>query len=46
LADRGEIAVGKRADLVCVDFAGDYPQAGQCWVNGRLVYLASYGGNS
>lgn len=46
LADRGEIAVGKRADLVCVDFVGDYPQVGQAWVNGRLVYSASYAGNS
>ncbi|PKM13001.1 MAG: alpha-D-ribose 1-methylphosphonate 5-triphosphate diphosphatase [Gammaproteobacteria bacterium HGW-Gammaproteobacteria-3] len=46
LADRGEIAVGKRADLVCVDFVGDYPQVGQAWVNGRLVYTVSYAGNS
>lgn len=46
LADRGEIAVGKRADLVCVDFVGDYPQVGQAWVNGRLVYTASYAGNN
>lgn len=46
LADRGEIAVGKRADLVCVDFVGDYPQVGQTWVNGRLVYQASYAGSN
>ncbi|MDZ4152665.1 amidohydrolase family protein, partial [Methylicorpusculum sp.] len=45
LADRGEIALGKRADLICVDFVGDYPQVGQAWVNGRLVYNASYIGS-
>ncbi len=46
LDDRGEIAVGKRADLIGVDFVGDYPQVGHAWVNGRLVYNASYAGNS
>jgi len=44
LSDRGEIAVGKRADLVCVDFSGAYPQARQTWVNGQPVYQALYGG--
>ncbi|MDP3331096.1 MAG: alpha-D-ribose 1-methylphosphonate 5-triphosphate diphosphatase [Methylococcaceae bacterium] len=44
MADRGEIAVGKRADLVCVDFLGAYPQARQTWVNGQAVYQALYGG--
>ncbi len=44
LADRGEIAVGKRADLICVDFAGAYPHARQTWVNGQPVYQAMYGG--
>ncbi|MDP2391958.1 MAG: alpha-D-ribose 1-methylphosphonate 5-triphosphate diphosphatase [Methylococcaceae bacterium] len=44
LADRGEIAVGKRADLVCVDFVEAYPQTRQTWVNGQPVYQALYGG--
>jgi len=44
LTDRGEIAVGKRADLVCVDFVETYPQARQTWVNGQPVYQALYGG--
>ncbi|MDO9046931.1 MAG: alpha-D-ribose 1-methylphosphonate 5-triphosphate diphosphatase [Methylobacter sp.] len=44
LSDRGEIAVGKRADLICVDFTGDYPQVRQTWVNGQPVYQALYGG--
>lgn len=44
LADRGEIAVGKRADLVCVDFVDAYPQTRQTWVNGQPVYQALYGG--
>ncbi len=44
LNDRGEIAIGKRADLVCVDFSGAYPQARQTWVNGHPVYQALYGG--
>lgn len=44
LTDRGEIAVGKRADLICVDFAGSFPQARQTWVHGQPVYQALYGG--
>jgi len=44
LDDRGEIAVGKRADLVCVDDVGAYPQARHTWVNGQPVYQALYGG--
>ncbi len=44
MADRGEIAVGKRADLVCVEFLDDYPQVGQCWVKGRRVYQTRFDG--
>ena len=44
MIDRGEIAVGKRADLVCVEFLNDYPQVWQCWVKGRRVYQAGFGG--
>ncbi|MDO9214034.1 MAG: alpha-D-ribose 1-methylphosphonate 5-triphosphate diphosphatase [Methylococcales bacterium] len=43
LSDRGEIAIGKRADLCCVDFVDSYPQTRQTWVNGKLVYQALYG---
>ncbi|MDF1582761.1 MAG: alpha-D-ribose 1-methylphosphonate 5-triphosphate diphosphatase [Methyloprofundus sp.] len=42
LNDRGEIAEGKRADLLCVDMVDGYPQVRQTWVNGRLVYQAGY----
>ncbi|MEY3122166.1 MAG: hypothetical protein RI993_991 [Pseudomonadota bacterium] len=44
MADRGEIAVGKRADLVCVEFLDDYPHVGQCWVKGRRVYQTCFDG--
>jgi len=44
LDDRGEIALGKRADLVCVGFLDGYPQVGQCWVNGERVYEACFAG--
>jgi len=42
LDDRGEIAVGKRADLLCIDMVDGHPQVGQTWVNGKLVYQAGY----
>lgn len=43
LNDRGEIAVNKRADLVCMDRIGCFPQVRQTWVKGRPVYQAGYG---
>lgn len=43
LDDRGEIAVSKRADLICVDQIGNFPQVRQVWVQGKSVYKAVYG---
>ncbi|MCW9031256.1 MAG: alpha-D-ribose 1-methylphosphonate 5-triphosphate diphosphatase [Gammaproteobacteria bacterium] len=42
LADRGEIAVGKRADLIAVGMPGGLPQVTDVWSNGRVAYHASY----
>lgn len=42
LDDRGEIAVGKRADLIVVDTPAGLPQVSQVWSNGISVYQASY----
>jgi alpha-D-ribose 1-methylphosphonate 5-triphosphate diphosphatase len=41
LTDRGEIAIGKRADLVAVSTQGPVPHAEQVWVQGRCVFQAS-----
>lgn len=41
LVDRGEIAVGQRADLVLMDWLeGHTPVVRQCFVNGRAAYGA------
>jgi alpha-D-ribose 1-methylphosphonate 5-triphosphate diphosphatase len=42
LADRGEIAVGKRADLVAVRQFGNLPQVERVWVRGRATYRAHF----
>lgn len=42
LTDRGEIAVGQRADLVAVKFLGGLPQAERVWSAGRPVYSALF----
>lgn len=42
LDDRGEIAVGKRADLIVVDTPAGLPQVSHVWSNGVSVYRASY----
>ena len=42
LDDRGEIAVGKRADLVMVQQLGDLVQVNSVWRQGKLVYMADY----
>lgn len=42
LDDRGEIAVGKRADLIIVDTPAGLPQVSHVWCNGISVYRASY----
>jgi len=38
LSDRGEIAVGKRADLVAVQSVNNLPQVTTTWVVGKVVY--------
>ena len=42
LSDRGEIAIGKRADLIAVSMPGGLPQVSDVWSNGTQVYCASY----
>lgn len=42
LNDRGEIAIGKRADLVAVKDLGGLPQADRVWVAGVLVFSAHF----
>ena len=42
LGDRGEIAVGKRADLVVVGMPGGLPQVTDVWSNGSVAYRACY----
>ena len=42
LNDRGEITVGKRADLIMVDMPAGLPQVGRVWLNGQTVYQGVY----
>ncbi len=42
LDDRGEIAVGKRADLIMVDMPAGLPQVGRVWLKGQTVYQGVY----
>jgi alpha-D-ribose 1-methylphosphonate 5-triphosphate diphosphatase len=42
LADRGEIALGKRADLVAVKLFGSLPQAERVWVGGAPIFTAHF----
>lgn len=42
LADRGEIAIGKRADLVAVKMLASLPQAEKVWVNGTPILSAYF----
>lgn len=42
LADRGEIAIGKRADLVAVKMLGSLPQAEKIWVGGTSILSAYF----
>lgn len=42
LADRGEIAIGKRADLVAVKMLGSLPQAEKIWVGGTPILSAYF----
>lgn len=43
LTDRGEIAVGKRADLIAVKHFGCLPQAEAVWSGGKSALFAHYG---
>lgn len=43
LSDRGEIAVGKRADLVVVQKVQGLLQVTQTWVSGQNIYSCNYG---
>lgn len=43
LKDRGEIAVGKRADLVAVRVVGGLPQAERVWVRGEPALSIFFG---
>ena len=42
LNDRGEIAVGKRADLITVDTPAGLPQVTNVWSKGSSIYQVSY----
>jgi len=42
LHDRGDITVGKRADLIVVDTPAGLPQVTDVWSNGVAVYQVSY----
>lgn len=46
LTDRGEIAVGRRADLVAIKDLGGLPQVERVWVRGAPVYRAHYDSSS
>ncbi len=45
LGDRGEIAVGKRADLLAVQLVNRLPQVTTTWVAGKAVYCCDYNNN-
>jgi len=42
LHDRGEIAIGKRADLIAVDLVDGQPHVTQAWVNGHRAFASDY----
>jgi alpha-D-ribose 1-methylphosphonate 5-triphosphate diphosphatase len=42
LHDRGEIAVGKRADVIAVTMIAEAPRVTQVWVAGQLAYQAGF----
>lgn len=44
LSDRGELAVGQRADLIAVRHDLGFPQVVTTWVGGRQVYCNQYAG--
>jgi len=42
LTDRGEVTVGKRADLIAVKWLGGLPQVERVWVRGAPAYSAHF----
>jgi alpha-D-ribose 1-methylphosphonate 5-triphosphate diphosphatase len=42
LADRGEIAIGKRADLASIGHPGGHATVTGTWVAGKQVFAARY----
>lgn len=42
LHDRGEITVGKRADLISIAHPGGHAAVANTWLGGRRVYVAAY----
>jgi len=42
LNDRGQIAVGKRADLIAVALPDNLPQVERVWVAGKQVFSAQF----
>tara|TARA_R110002095_G_scaffold10087_2_gene15230 strand:- start:847 stop:2004 length:1158 start_codon:yes stop_codon:yes gene_type:complete len=42
LIDRGEISVGKRADLIMIDTPAGLPQVSRVWLKGKTVYQGQY----
>ena len=44
LEDRGEIAIGQRADLIAADIVDGWPRVERLWVSGREAYRARFAG--
>lgn len=42
LHDRGEIKVGKRADLIAIKITNTFPQIVTTWVKGKVVFQTNY----
>ncbi|KST67493.1 alpha-D-ribose 1-methylphosphonate 5-triphosphate diphosphatase [Mastigocoleus testarum] len=42
LHERGEIEVGKRADLIAIKFTKTFPQIVTTWVRGKVVFQTNY----
>ena len=42
LIDRGEISVGKRADLIMIDTPAGLPQVSRVWLKGKTAYRGQY----
>ena len=40
--DRGEIAIGKRADLIAITHLGNLPQVERVWSNGKQTLSAHF----